>query len=173
MRHFPSSKTQKTDGFSLIELIIVVVIIGIIAAIAIPNLLKARRTANEASAVAAVRVITRSEAVFRVSSASRNYGTIDELFTSGHLDETIGLAPYTKNGYSFSVQIFPPTGTTESKYDVQANPVSHSLVDTITGTGSKNFGANESGAIYQTIDNTAVTFDNTTRVPLGTAIPFG
>jgi prepilin-type N-terminal cleavage/methylation domain-containing protein len=51
----------KTKGFSLIELLIVVAIILIIAAIAIPNLIRARMSANEASAGASVRTIATAE----------------------------------------------------------------------------------------------------------------
>lgn len=49
---------RKENGFSLIELLIVVAIILIIAAISIPNLLRARMSANESSAVAAIRTLT-------------------------------------------------------------------------------------------------------------------
>lgn len=51
-------------GFSLIELLIVVAIILTIAAIAIPNLMRSRQAANEASAISTVRMFTSAEVMY-------------------------------------------------------------------------------------------------------------
>ena len=64
---------NKQKGFSLIELLIVVAIILIIAAIAIPNLIRSKMAANEASAVATLRTINTAEVVY---SSTYNVSTV-------------------------------------------------------------------------------------------------
>jgi prepilin-type N-terminal cleavage/methylation domain-containing protein len=124
---------MKQRGFSLIELLIVVAIILVIAAIAIPNMLKSRMSANEASAISSVRAINNAQMTYSLTYP--DVGFADNLSklgapTSGNptsanaglLDWVLGCTsqPCPKSGYNFS--IVNSTGTPVSGYEVHAVP---------------------------------------------------
>ena len=159
------------SGFSLIELLIVVVIIGIIAAIAIPNLLAARRSANEGSAISALRTLHGAQMTYASSFGNGNYAgtassTADsiamaDLGTPGAMIIDNTLDTGTKAGYNFRGARTAGSSSSAPTFFFTANPTTTSGV---TQTGARRFGIATEGVLVAdaTAANLGTMFTSTT-----------
>jgi len=160
---------RDSRGFSLVELLIVIAIVGIIAAIAIPGLMRARVSGNEASAIGSMRVISSAEAAFASSCAAGGYAVaLTDLAKAptaggdGFVSPDLASDTVLKSGYQVAVAAV--SGATlithaastcnGSNSDAMSGYYSSALPQAFGRTGTRSFASDVRGAIFYTPTST-------------------
>jgi type IV pilus assembly protein PilA len=140
-------------GFTLLELILVIAVLLTIAAIAIPNLINSKASANEAAAVSSVRLIHSMQVAYATSYPAVGFAdSLSKLgppdsgasigpLRAGLLDSTLGCIaqPCSQNGYN--LQIDQTDGPPVTTFRVTAVPTE------LGRSGHRGFCGSSAGAL--------------------------
>ena len=119
--------------------VVVLVPVMVIAAIAIPNLLAARRAANEGAAIRSLRVLHGAEQTYQATRGKGNYGTLSDLQSDSLI--SADMARDVRSGYRFKLEAFPASSGSPAAFSIIAVPTEYG------SSGRRSFFVDETGVI--------------------------